>query len=30
MSEKVEKILALCRDYNVTLIDFKTVDLTGR
>lgn len=30
MSEKVEKILALCRDYNIILIDFKTVDLTGR
>lgn len=30
MSEKVEKILALCREHGVSLIDFKTVDLAGR
>lgn len=30
MSNQVEKILAMCRENNVQMIDFKTVDLAGR
>ncbi len=30
MSKKVEDILALCKENNVRMIDFKTVDLEGR
>ena len=30
MSNKVEEILALCKEKDVRMIDFKTVDLQGR
>ena len=30
MTNKIEEILRLCQENDVKLIDFKTVDLTGR